>query len=381
MSFGKSVWNSLKESGRSFLERRIPRLWDSLWDTGMSYGHSFAKGAMGNYFERQSLDYQAQLNEQAALNAYNRQLDFWNKQNAYNDPSAQMARLQAAGLNPAMINANGVNNTAGGLSSVPSASPGSPNNNKPDPMQALDSLSSYAKDIKEMGFLDASTAEKLENILNLQVDRELKEIEKGMNLTKAERENLDLNAFYEALYGKSIDGGEPTIPNNEYTARINEARSNIRRSDAEAALSSAQEKLTLAQESYQRTMEDIQTEESKERQNQMRAQAEASRAQAAASYAAAYAANVQAQYYSDKNGREAEQLAMQQSVDELKKKGLLTENQANELKLKVNKAWDEGVFGSDAKGHRMQNFETIVNDFFHNNLNFSGGGTVSKAIR
>lgn len=38
---------------------------------------------------------------------YGRQHDdnikFWNMQNAYNDPSAQMARLKAAGLNPAMI--------------------------------------------------------------------------------------------------------------------------------------------------------------------------------------------------------------------------------------------------------------------------------------
>lgn len=35
-----------------------------------------------------------------AEKAYQRNLEMWNKQNAYNSPSAQMARLEAAGLNP-----------------------------------------------------------------------------------------------------------------------------------------------------------------------------------------------------------------------------------------------------------------------------------------
>ena len=30
-------------------------------------------------------------------------VEFWNMQNAYNDPSAQMARLKEAGLNPNLI--------------------------------------------------------------------------------------------------------------------------------------------------------------------------------------------------------------------------------------------------------------------------------------
>lgn len=37
---------------------------------------------------------------QDATTAYNRQLEMWNKTNAYNDPSAQRARLEAAGLSP-----------------------------------------------------------------------------------------------------------------------------------------------------------------------------------------------------------------------------------------------------------------------------------------
>jgi len=42
-----------------------------------------------------------QLQQQAQQNAYN--LDMWNRTNAYNAPSAVMARLKAAGLNPNLV--------------------------------------------------------------------------------------------------------------------------------------------------------------------------------------------------------------------------------------------------------------------------------------
>lgn len=56
----------------------------------------------------------------AAKQQYNRQLDFWGKQNRYNSPQAQRDRLNAAGFNPsaAMEQVAG-SNTAGELSSVP----------------------------------------------------------------------------------------------------------------------------------------------------------------------------------------------------------------------------------------------------------------------
>lgn len=47
----------------------------------------------------------------------------WNRQNEYNDPSAQMERLKAAGLNPHMVYGNGaVGNSAGSAPSYGSAS-------------------------------------------------------------------------------------------------------------------------------------------------------------------------------------------------------------------------------------------------------------------
>lgn len=53
-------------------------------------------------------------------------LNMWNRQNAYNDPSAQRQRLEAAGLNPIFFGLDG-NGNAGGLQSAPfTATPGAP---------------------------------------------------------------------------------------------------------------------------------------------------------------------------------------------------------------------------------------------------------------
>lgn len=58
--------------------------------------------------------------ERAAQKQYDRQIDFWNRQNEYNTPTAQRQRLEDANLNPALMYGSGSGaNTAGGLSTVP----------------------------------------------------------------------------------------------------------------------------------------------------------------------------------------------------------------------------------------------------------------------
>lgn len=66
--------------------------------------------------------YQFDLNEQAAQNAYDRQVDFWNMQNEYNAPVNQMARYQAASINPNSVFGQVSGNAATG-SSAPQAAP------------------------------------------------------------------------------------------------------------------------------------------------------------------------------------------------------------------------------------------------------------------
>lgn len=52
---------------------------------------------------RQNWKYQ----KKAADYSYQQDLDMWNRQNAYNTPASQMARLEQAGLNPAMMYGTG----------------------------------------------------------------------------------------------------------------------------------------------------------------------------------------------------------------------------------------------------------------------------------
>lgn len=66
--------------------------------------------------------YQFDLNEQAARNAYDRQVDFWNMQNEYNKPVNQMARYQEASINPNSVFGQVSGNAAPG-SSAPQAAP------------------------------------------------------------------------------------------------------------------------------------------------------------------------------------------------------------------------------------------------------------------
>jgi phosphoribosylformylglycinamidine (FGAM) synthase PurS component len=65
--------------------------------------------------------------KRAATTAYKRQKEFWNMQNAYNTPKAQMERLKAAGLNPALMYGQGNVGNAMGLSSVGKADVSGPN--------------------------------------------------------------------------------------------------------------------------------------------------------------------------------------------------------------------------------------------------------------
>lgn len=77
---------------------------------------------MFNNFSTLATNY---LNQRFSEKMYNRQrkdaLEFWNMQNAYNDPSAQMDRLRNAGLNPHLVYGNGGGNSNAGPIPTPDA--------------------------------------------------------------------------------------------------------------------------------------------------------------------------------------------------------------------------------------------------------------------
>jgi hypothetical protein len=72
--------------------------------------------------------------QRLAEDAYKRDVDMWNKQNAYNSPQAQMQRYQDAGLNPALMYGQG---NSGNASNMPTYKPASYHISRP-PVQLPD---------------------------------------------------------------------------------------------------------------------------------------------------------------------------------------------------------------------------------------------------
>ena len=74
-----------------------------------SVGASAAQAGGGLLVAKKNRQFAEQ--QQLRQNAYNKQM--WNETNTYNSPKAQMARLEAAGLNPAMIYGDSSSGAAG----------------------------------------------------------------------------------------------------------------------------------------------------------------------------------------------------------------------------------------------------------------------------
>lgn len=76
-------------------------------------GSSLISSAFGSIFGNNSAKKQFKYQQQLNREAFQHDVDMWNRQNEYNTPSAQMERLQAAGLNPNLVYGNGgATNTA-----------------------------------------------------------------------------------------------------------------------------------------------------------------------------------------------------------------------------------------------------------------------------
>lgn len=83
------------------------------------FGKLFGSG-IGILSDFATSKYNSRLAEESADRQYQRQLEFWNIQNDYNTPSAQVSRLKDAGLNPAAAVGQVASNGYGQqLSSVP----------------------------------------------------------------------------------------------------------------------------------------------------------------------------------------------------------------------------------------------------------------------
>ena len=326
-------------------------------DGAMDLGFNYLSQRIGVGNQKELMDY-----------GYEQQKDFWNRQNAYNDPSSQIVRLRAAGLNPAMLNGNSINNTAGGLSSI--SAPSAPQGIQPhsDVTAAMQGLSSLLTDEKQRGLLSVQTQKMGEEILNLWVEREYKQIMNRLGLTEAEMKEMEKEAMFEAYYGTGLDGGAPRIKNNPIKINMDKTLADLDASTAAAEYSRALKDSEEQFRQYRIEFMEAQTEAEREK-------AKESMANAVRAYAEADFARAEKTYLRHKNSREAAQHQMNLTIDRLRKQGMISENEVAEYKAKIDRAWDEGFFGDDAKGHRLENLATMWNSFLHHNLNLSGAAT------
>lgn len=120
--------------------------------------------------------YQFDLNEKAAQNAYGRQVDFWNMQNEYNTPVNQMARYQEASINPNAVFGQVSGNAASG-SSAPQAAPADVAAAQTAQYQKQALALQAARQIAETRLIDAQAKNINADTSNKEADTDLKEQE------------------------------------------------------------------------------------------------------------------------------------------------------------------------------------------------------------
>lgn len=163
----------------------------------MSWG-SLAAGVIGAYSNNRNIDKQlsAQAAENQKMRDYNLALakqqnlwniQQWNRENEYNSPSAQMARMRAAGLNPDMMYSGGVSgNLAANSPQMTSGAPASPMD-----WSALGNkktIFDVAMQRATLEQMDANTEKIQSETKGIDIDNQYKPIEKvlGIQLTKTQ---------------------------------------------------------------------------------------------------------------------------------------------------------------------------------------------------
>lgn len=112
---------------------------------------------------------------------YNRQredvLDFWNRENAYNDPSAVRERWENAGFNPyLMMQGSGVG-TAGSLNNPSMQGSTPPQMQQPSPLAFESPLTAFANAMRENALANSQIALQSSQGKNIDADTEGKKIE------------------------------------------------------------------------------------------------------------------------------------------------------------------------------------------------------------
>lgn len=330
-----------------------------------------------------------EFNERMMQKQMNYNTDMWNKQNEYNSPTAQVARLKAAGLNPYLM-MSGSNGNLGSASSANSAnmasSSGNPNMQAYNPQSAIDSgvnavggaIANYISSKKAEGELAKMQFENqllAEQVRSVAKDNEYKSLMNDEILRGYKFDNYTKAADYESK-----------LWSNRYQQDTYNSDVNIKRLQEQNLYNSnVLQGLTSLQMSLQ----------NKQLQNDINAFPQRLRAELNEAYARAFAA-----FASGKASLSQSALNFKLAVTEtLKQRGLHYDNTVklrsiNSLvqtaKYTASKAkWDSSLSEYDYNMRHYNspvenNASLLYNGFFNTLLNPIKGilsGSVTKAIK
>lgn len=160
------------------------------------------------------------------------QTEMWNKQNEYNDPSAQRARLEAAGLNPYMMMNGGSAGVAGSVSGTQGSAPsaGAPGAQGVQPPTATPYSADYSGVMQGLGHaIDTIMTGSQRNIQNAQADnlriegkyiasKAIAELYKTYNEAKNDDERVAIQRVLSSIQ-KDLSASQVAV-NNENVRQI-----------------------------------------------------------------------------------------------------------------------------------------------------------------
>lgn len=194
------VWSSAPMQGTTFCHE----LFGDLATAGANLIGSFVNAHTQNRNTDKAIAAQKEENERA----YQRNLEMWNKENAYNSPSEVIARLRAAGMNPNLAY-------------------GTPNVSAPSPDAPITDMSSMANKKSPVGAaLEESVNARYMNAMIQNINAQTKKTEEEAKKTGAEYEaQMTYNQYQNDILTGNLQEQKARIELNASQTDLNDMQS------------------------------------------------------------------------------------------------------------------------------------------------------------
>lgn len=198
----------------------------------LNFGGGMIQGARNRRAQRKENQRQRDWSREMFDLQNLRDIEFWQMQNAYNDPAAQMQRLKDAGLNPNLVYGNGADAQAGPIATHTAPQPRTaPERYENELAPLADGIFNYLNVKQQQANIRRTNAEadaiqerNVEQVFNNEVLRNLG-VEKVWKNKSYQMDIDELNASkqgaeYNAWVAGSFDGKPSTDPNSPIAKAI-----------------------------------------------------------------------------------------------------------------------------------------------------------------